>query len=91
MDDHDATRTSWAAQRSVAAAMPASAPPPYTCRRSPSEQDTLPLLVAGRSNAEFAKTLHISEATVKAHVNRLLVEPDVNNRVQLAVLAFAQV
>lgn len=79
------------AQRSVTAAMPTSASPPSTCRTSPSEQDTLALLTAGRSPAAFAATLHISEATVKAHVNHLLVEPDVNNRVQLAVLAHGQV
>jgi DNA-binding NarL/FixJ family response regulator len=41
----------------------------------------------GRSNAEIGATLFMSEATVKAHVSRLLVKLDVANRVQLAILA----
>jgi DNA-binding NarL/FixJ family response regulator len=41
----------------------------------------------GHSNAEIGATLFVSEATVKAHVCRLLVKLDVGNRVQLAILA----
>lgn len=41
---------------------------------------------AGRSNAEIASTLYMSEATVKAHVSRLLTKLDVANRVQVALL-----
>ena len=40
----------------------------------------------GRSNAEIADTLFLSEATVKAHVSRLLTRLDLNNRVQIAML-----
>ena len=40
----------------------------------------------GRSNAEIADTLFLSEATVKAHVSRLLTKLDLNNRVQIAML-----
>jgi len=41
---------------------------------------------AGSSNAEIASMLFMSEATVKAHVSRLLSKLDLNNRVQIAVL-----
>jgi DNA-binding NarL/FixJ family response regulator len=40
----------------------------------------------GRSNAEIAAELHMSVATVKAHVSRLLAKLDVDNRVQIALL-----
>jgi DNA-binding NarL/FixJ family response regulator len=41
----------------------------------------------GRSNAEIAQQLHMSVATVKAHVSRLLTKLELNNRVQIALLA----
>jgi DNA-binding NarL/FixJ family response regulator len=41
----------------------------------------------GRSNAEIAAELHMSVATVKAHVSRLLMKLELNNRVQVALLA----
>jgi DNA-binding NarL/FixJ family response regulator len=40
----------------------------------------------GRANAEIAAELHMSVATVKAHVSRLLAKLDVENRVQIALL-----
>ena len=40
----------------------------------------------GRANAEIAADLHMSVATVKAHVSRLLVKLDAENRVQIALL-----
>jgi DNA-binding NarL/FixJ family response regulator len=40
----------------------------------------------GSSNAEIATRLHMSLATVKAHVSRLLVKLDAANRVQIALL-----
>ena len=41
---------------------------------------------SGASNAEVAASLFMSEATVKAHVSRLLTKLAVTNRVQLAIL-----
>jgi DNA-binding NarL/FixJ family response regulator len=40
----------------------------------------------GRANAEIATELHMSVATVKAHVSRLLAKLEVENRVQIALL-----
>jgi DNA-binding NarL/FixJ family response regulator len=40
----------------------------------------------GASNGEIAASLFMSEATVKAHVSRLLTKLDVTNRVQIAIL-----
>ena len=41
----------------------------------------------GKSNADIAAELFMSVATVKAHVSRLLVKLEVDNRVQIALLA----
>ena len=40
----------------------------------------------GLSNAQIGAELHLSVATVKAHVSRLLVKLDLANRVQIALL-----
>ncbi|BCJ74882.1 DNA-binding response regulator [Catellatospora sp. IY07-71] len=41
----------------------------------------------GLSNAEIGVRLHMSVATVKAYVSRLLAKLELNNRVQIALLA----
>jgi DNA-binding NarL/FixJ family response regulator len=40
----------------------------------------------GHANAEIAAELHLSVATVKGHVSRLLDKLEVDNRVQIALL-----
>ncbi len=40
----------------------------------------------GASNADIAAELHMSVATVKAHVSRLLAKLELDNRVQIALL-----
>jgi DNA-binding NarL/FixJ family response regulator len=42
----------------------------------------------GLSNAEIAGALFLSVATVKTHVSRILTKLDLNNRVQIALLAY---
>jgi DNA-binding NarL/FixJ family response regulator len=41
----------------------------------------------GSSNAEISRELYMSVATVKAHVSRILEKLELNNRVQIALLA----
>ena len=42
----------------------------------------------GSSNAEIARELFMSVATVKTHVSRILAKLDLNNRVQIALLTY---
>jgi DNA-binding NarL/FixJ family response regulator len=42
----------------------------------------------GLANAEIAATLFMSVATVKTHVSRILAKLGLNNRVQVALLAY---
>jgi DNA-binding NarL/FixJ family response regulator len=51
------------------------------------ELDVLNRIVAGRSNKEIASDLHISEATVKTHINSLLSKLNVSDRTQAATTA----
>lgn len=50
------------------------------------EREVATAVGAGASNAEIASMLFMSEATVKAHVSRLLSKLDLSNRVQVAIL-----
>jgi DNA-binding NarL/FixJ family response regulator len=40
----------------------------------------------GRSNADIAGQLYMSEATVKAHLSRILAKLNAANRVQVAII-----
>ena len=53
---------------------------------TPREREVAAAVADGSSNAEIATRLHMSLATVKAHVSRLLVKLDAANRVQIALL-----
>jgi len=50
------------------------------------EREVAVALGQGKSNAEISAELHMSVATVKAHVSRLLTKLGLNNRVQIALL-----
>ncbi|WKD37313.1 response regulator transcription factor [Streptomyces xanthophaeus] len=51
------------------------------------ERGVLALLGEGLSNADAGRRLHMSEATVKTYVSRILAKLDCENRVQAALLA----
>ncbi|MBV9793210.1 MAG: response regulator transcription factor [Actinobacteria bacterium] len=51
------------------------------------EREVLDELARGRSNREIARTLHVSEKTVKTHVSAVLAKLGVQDRTQAALYA----
>jgi DNA-binding NarL/FixJ family response regulator len=52
------------------------------------ECEVLTLVARGWSNAEIADRLHVSPATAKTHVGRLLIKLQARDRTQLVVIAY---
>lgn len=55
---------------------------------TPRELEILQHLSRGLSNAELAAQLHLSEATVKTHVTRILTKLDLRDRAQAIIVAY---
>jgi NarL family two-component system response regulator LiaR len=62
---------------------------PFT-ELSEREFDVLRLIAAGRSNAEIAEALVISENTVKTHIGSILKKLHLDDRIQAAVYAWQE-
>jgi DNA-binding NarL/FixJ family response regulator len=55
---------------------------------TPREAEVLRLIAAGQSNREIARTLFVSEATVKTHVNRIFAKTGSRDRSQALRYAY---
>jgi DNA-binding NarL/FixJ family response regulator len=56
---------------------------------TPREAEVLRLIAAGQSNREIARSLFVSEATVKTHVNRIFAKTGSRDRAQAMRYAYA--
>ncbi len=74
-------------ERYLAAPAPGAASDPAP-DLTPREREVWLLIARGLSNQEVGQRLFLSEATVKAHVTRLLAKLGVRDRVQAVVLAY---
>ncbi|MFI7541882.1 response regulator [Actinoplanes sp. NPDC049599] len=73
----------------------AYAPPPRPEQPAPElapltarETEVLRLVGTGRSNAAIARSLYVSEATVKTHLTRLMSKLELSSRAQAVVTAY---
>jgi DNA-binding NarL/FixJ family response regulator len=67
---------------------PARAQPPALAELTPRELEVLHLIARGCSNADIARELVVSDATVKTHVARIFSKLELHDRAQAVVLAY---
>jgi DNA-binding NarL/FixJ family response regulator len=74
--------------RYIAGAPPHPIAPPQLGRLTAREREVLTLITSGRSNAEIARELYLSEGTVKTHVVRILAKLELRDWVEAVVFAY---
>ena len=67
---------------------PSGAPPQDLRVLTDREREVLVQVARGLSNAEIAEALHVSLATAKTHVGRLLMKLNARDRAQLVIVAY---
>jgi len=67
---------------------PGQAPPVALGALTEREREVLALVARGLSNAEIGRQLHVSPATAKTHVARLLMKLAARDRAQLIIIAY---
>ena len=72
----------------VARSEPEPADVPELDDLSPREVEVLRLLAAGRSNAQIAAELIVSDATVKTHVSNILAKLRLRDRIHAVIYAY---
>ena len=81
----------WSPPEKLAEEMTSEAGPlPLAQRFTPKEREVMQWLSLGQSNREIARTMGIDEATVKAHLGRMLRKAEVSNRVELTLRSLAE-
>jgi DNA-binding NarL/FixJ family response regulator len=67
---------------------PEAPAPELAARLTPRETEVLVQIAHGLTNAEIARTLHVSELTVKTHVGRIFMKLDLRDRVHAVITAY---
>lgn len=80
----------WTPREKASEMMRGTDPVPLSQRFTPKEREVMQWLSQGQSNREIAHTMGIDEATVKAHLGRMLRKAEVSNRVELTLRSLAE-
>lgn len=80
----------WTPRERVSEEAPPPDSMPLSERFTPKEREVMQWLSCGQSNREIANTMGIDEATVKAHLGRMLRKAEASNRVELTLRSIAE-